>query len=689
MALLNLGILAHVDAGKTSLTERILFETGVIKSVGSVDKGTTQTDTMELERSRGITIKSAVVSFTLNDLKINLIDTPGHTDFVAEVERSLRVLDAVVLVISAVEGVQSQTRRLARAVRDAGLPLVMFINKIDRLGARGEPLLDDIRRKLNLRVIAMSSATGFGERAADVTAYDRNDPAWREPVIDLLAETNAHVIEEFERTGGELSDRFIEEELRAQIASGEVAPVFFGSAITGAGVCELLSGIEAWLPAGEGATETSPHNGENGTQRRERGEPLDGTVFKIDRRSSGEKIVYARLFTGSLAVRQRVALRRRNASGEVEEIEERVTGLDRFAAGTAAAAESASAGEIVVLHGLRTARIDDRLWADSADQGAPGPREEDVGAPRRLRDEIAPAFPRPALESTVQPVNPGQITELRTALEQLAEQDPLISLRQRNEEGEISVRLYGEVQKEILTETLARDYGVETHFGMSQTICIERPAGAGEAIEVMFEGDNPFFATIGFRIEPAEPGSGIRYLHGAGALPHAYYRAVEETAYETLSQGLCGWEVTDCIVKLVHEDYCKPLASGSDFRKLTPMVLMHALDRAGTTVCEPFELLEIDIPEDTFSAVMGTLVLARATIRDTFPTETAHHIICEIPTAELRGVEQQLPGLTRGEGSWITSSAGYVPVTGDPPVRDRIGANPLNRAHYLAEVGRG
>src|SRR6478672_4014428 len=156
MAIVNIGILAHVDAGKTTLTERILFETGVIKSIGSVDKGTTQTDTMELERARGITIRAAVVSFQLNTLKVNLIDTPGHADFIAEVERSLRVLDAVVLVVSAVEGVQPQTRRLARAIRAANLPMLIFVNKIDRLGARGEALLDDIRRKLKLRVVALN-----------------------------------------------------------------------------------------------------------------------------------------------------------------------------------------------------------------------------------------------------------------------------------------------------------------------------------------------------------------------------------------------------------------------------------------------------------------------------------------------------------------------------------------------------
>src|SRR5215218_5035412 len=202
MAIVTIWIMAHVDAGKTSLTERILFETGVITSVGSVDRGTTQTDTLELERARGITIKSAVVSFQLNGLKVNLIDTPGHADFVAEVERSLRVLDGVVLVVSAVEGVQPQTRRIARAVRSAGLPLIIFINKIDRLGARGEPLVEDIRRKLNLRVVAMNAAIGTGDRSAAVVPCDRDDPAWRDPAIDLLAETNERVIEEFDRAGG-------------------------------------------------------------------------------------------------------------------------------------------------------------------------------------------------------------------------------------------------------------------------------------------------------------------------------------------------------------------------------------------------------------------------------------------------------------------------------------------------------
>jgi ribosomal protection tetracycline resistance protein len=654
MAIVNIGILAHVDAGKTTLTERILFETGVIDAVGSVDKGTTQTDTLELERARGITIKSAVVSFQLHQRKVNLIDTPGHSDFIAEVERSLRVLDGVVLVVSAVEGVQPQTRRLARAIREAGLPLLIFVNKIDRLGARGETLIDDMRRKLQLRVLAMNAPTALGARAAQVVARERASPAWRDPLIDLLAETSERVIAEFDRTGGDLSDGFLDGELRAQIAAGEIVPVFFGSAITGAGVPELLVGVEEWLPPAAEARDA----------------PAAGTVFKIDRRPSGEKIVYARLFAGGLAVRQRVLLRRRDAFGELEQVEERITGIARFGAGTTAQADQVSAGDIAGLHGLRAARIGDRIGADAS-----GVRE------------LAPAFPAPALESVVRPVEPGQITRLRAALEQLAEQDPLIALRQRNAEGEISVRLYGEVQKEVLTESLARDYGIGVTFGPTQTICVERVVGAGQHAEFLGEPGNPYYATVGFRIEPAERGSGIGYTRELGALPLAFYRAIEETVYETLAQGLSGWEVIDCSITLAQMGMC-PISTAADFRKLTPLALMQALRMAGTEVCEPIEALEIDIPEDTYGAVCGTLVNARATLRHTVPNGASHRIICEIPTAELRGVEQQLPGLTRGDGGWVSSFAGHIPVTGEPPTRARVGPNPLNRAHYLAEVAR-
>lgn len=655
MAIVNLGILAHVDAGKTTLTERILYETGVIRTLGSVDKGTTQTDTMELERARGITIRSAVVSFKLNDLTVNLIDTPGHSDFIAEVERSLRVLDGVVLVVSAVEGVQPQTRRLARAIQVARLPMLIFVNKIDRLGARGEPLLDDIRRKLGLRVVPLNVAGGLGDRDAWVAPCDRDDPAWREPLIDLLAESSERMIDEYDRSGGDPCRAFIEEELRAQVAAADIVPVFFGSAITGAGVLELLAGVEEWLPA---AAETTDR-------------PAAGTVFKIARRPSGEKIVYARLFAGSLGVRQRAALCRRDLFGEIERVEERITAIDRFEGGAGVSTEAIHAGEIAALHGLRSARIGDRIG------------EIDITA-----HDVAGAFPAPALESVVRPLDPAQITRLREALEQLAEQDPLMSLRQRDAAGEITVRLYGEVQKEVITDTLLGEYGVRAWFGPTQTICVERVVGTGEHAERIGDDGNPFWATIGFRVEPAAQGSGVRYVRELGSLPLAFYRAVEETVHETFAQGLYGWEATDCVVTLTLAGFSSVMSTAGDFRKLTPLVLMHALDAAGTEVCEPFEALDLETPEDTFGAVCGALVNARATMRNVFREGASQRIVCEIPTAELRAVEQQLPGLTHGDGGWVTSFAGYVPVSGDPPKRARIGPNPLNRAHYLAEVAR-
>ncbi len=294
------------------------------------------------------------------------------------------------------------------------------------------------------------------------------------------------MIEVFDSAGGELSTPFLEEELRRQIAAGAIVPVCFGSAITGAGVRELLAGVAEWLPPAEETPDA----------------PLHGEVFKIARRPSGERVVYTRLFAGSLRVRQRVVVHRRDALGELEQFAERITGIDRFASATTALAEAASAGEIVVLHGLRAARIGDRLGA-----GSPSTRE------------IAPAFPAPALESIVRPVDPGQTTRLRAALEQLAEQDPVISLRQRNDEGEILLRLFGEVQKEVVMEMLARDYGIGVTFGPTEAVCIERPIGRGEQVEIIGEDGNPIFATVGFRVEPGECGSGIRYVRELGSLP--------------------------------------------------------------------------------------------------------------------------------------------------------------------------
>src|SRR5919112_3452758 len=289
MGTLNLGILAHVDAGKTTLTERLLYSAGAISKIGSVDAGTTQTDTLALERERGITIKSAVASFRIDDLTVNIVDTPGHPDFIAEVERVLRVLDGAVLVVSAVEGVQAQTRVLMRTLQRLHIPTLVFVNKVDRRGARCEDLLRDISEKLTPAMIPMGSVGGLGTRGPVCTPYDDTDPGFVYGLIELLADHDEALLAQYV-DGEAISYGRLRRGLASQTGRALVSPVFFGSAVTGAGVDSLISGITEVLPASGG-----------GAAR-----PLSGTVFKVERGRTGEKVAYVRMFSGTVKVRDLV-----------------------------------------------------------------------------------------------------------------------------------------------------------------------------------------------------------------------------------------------------------------------------------------------------------------------------------------------------------------------------------------------
>ncbi|SOE07110.1 GTP-binding protein [Streptomyces sp. Ag109_G2-15] len=292
MHLLNLGILAHVDAGKTSLTERLLHAAGVTDEIGSVDAGSTRTDTLALERQRGITIKSAVVSFPLDSVTVNLIDTPGHPDFIAEVERVLGVLDGAVLVVSAVEGVQAQTRVLMRTLRRLRIPTLVFVNKIDRRGARDEAVLRELARRLAVPLVPMGTATALGTR--DARFVPRLGPS----ALDALTDHDDDLLTAY--VTGDVPDDRLHTALATQTRQALVHPVYFGSAITGAGVPELITGIERLLPPATGDPDA----------------PLSGTVFKVERGPAGEKIAYARIFSGTLRVRDRVPF---GGGGEVGE----------------------------------------------------------------------------------------------------------------------------------------------------------------------------------------------------------------------------------------------------------------------------------------------------------------------------------------------------------------------------------
>jgi ribosomal protection tetracycline resistance protein len=664
MALLNLGIVAHVDAGKTSLTERLLYAAGVIDELGSVDAGNTRTDTLALERQRGITIRSAVVSFAVGDRTVNLIDTPGHPDFIAEVERVLSVLDGAVLVVSAVEGVQAQTRVLLRALRRLGIPTLIFVNKIDRRGAQDRPLLRRIAETLTPDAVPMVTVRGLGTRAARVRPLAPADAS----LVDVLTRHDDRLLADYLQRGP-LTGHRVRAALAEQSRRGSVHPVFFGSAVTGAGVDVLVNGLTELLPAAVEDVDGPP----------------TGAVFKIERGPAGERNAYVRMFRGTLRVRDQLKLRRvtdgRPAGG-------RITAITVFDDGSAKPRAALPAGRIGQLRGLPDVRIGDTFGEPRS--GDPWNR----GGERQ--------FAPPSLETVVVPRNAADRGALHLALTQLAEQDPLIALRQDDVRGEISVSLYGEVQKEVIQATLAADFGVEVEFRETTTICIERPSGVGAAFELIGTESNPFLATVGLRIEPGPVGSGVqvRLEVELGSMPRALFTAVHESIPVALRQGLHGWPVTDCLVTVTHSGYWprqshahgtfdKSMSStAGDFRNLTPLVLMSALRRAGSTVFEPIHRFRLEVPADALGAVMRVLPGLRAVPLTSRPEGASEVLTGEIPAAMVHGLRQHLPGLTSGEGVLESGFDHYRPVTGPIPSRPRTDHNPLDRREYLLHVVR-
>jgi ribosomal protection tetracycline resistance protein len=616
---------------------------------------------MALERQRGITIKAAVVSFVIGGVTVNLIDTPGHPDFIAEVERVLSVLDGAVLVISAVEGVQPQTRVLLRALRRLRIPTLIFVNKIDRGGADAERVSRAIAEKLVPAIIRMGSATGQGTRAAAYTPYGATDTEFTGRLVDLLADHDDAFLTAYVADEISVSYRQLRGRLAAQVRQARVHPVFFGSAITGAGVAELIAGIEELLPAAQADVDG----------------PVSGTVFKVERGPAGEKIAYARMFAGTLRVRDKLRFGGADDEGKV-------TAISVFDRGSSVRGASVTAGQIGKLWGLSDVRIGDVL-------GTPPPT---VSGDHH--------FSPPTLETVVLPCRPSDKGALHVALTQLAEQDPLINLRQDEIRQEISVSLYGEVQKEVIQATLADEFGVDATFRETTTICIERLVGTGAAMEKIGGDDNPFLATIGLRLEPAPVGSGIAFRLGVelGSMPLAFFKAVEDTVEETLRQGVHGWQVPDCVVTMTHSGYCpkqshahgtfdKSMSStGWDFRYLTPLVLMSALRRAGTTVHEPMHRFQLGIPADLFGAVLPVLVRLGAAPRTQTTVPGGYLLAGDIPAARVHELQQSLPSLTRGEGALECAFDHYQGIRGAIPSRSRSDHNPLNRKEYLLHVMR-
>ncbi|MGH9171583.1 MAG: GTP-binding protein [Acidimicrobiales bacterium] len=675
---LNLGILAHVDAGKTTLTERLLYAARVIDTVGSVDEGTTQTDSLALERQRGITIKAAVASFAIGGVNVNLIDTPGHPDFIAEVERVLGVLDGALLVVSGVEGVQPQTRLLMRALQRLGVPTLILVNKIDRTGADVERVLAAISKRLTPSIVPLGRVRGVGTPAAQFVPSAPWDAEFVDRLAARLAESDETTLAAYLGSGATPTYRRLRKQLAAQTHRAVVHPVFFGSALTGAGVDSLMAGIAELLPVADGDAEG----------------PVSGSVFKIDRGLAGEKIAYVRMFSGTVRVR--------DSLGVGAEAIDKVSAVSVFDCGALRPTDRLGAGEIGKLWGLKRVRIGDALVAQRRYEGYPGATPARQSAANASTQHFAP----PTLATVVVPDQPEDRIRLHTALVQLAEQDPLIGVRQDDARSEISVSLYGEVQKEVIQTTLATDYGIGVSFREVTPIYVERPIGTGEAVEILHGESNPFAATVGLRVERAVEDSGVEFRLeiDTRTIPLYIYKTlanftehIERYVRLTMQEGLFGWQVTDCLVTMTRCAYSVadgppsrrgPTSTPADFRHITPLVLMQAIQQAGTVVCEPMLRVGLEIPADSVRTTTSALARAGAVVHSSSLLGDLSSIEATLPAARTAELQTLLPEITSGEGVLETRFAGYRPVAGRPPECRRLTVDPLNRQEYLAGVGR-
>ncbi|GAA1746615.1 translation factor GTPase family protein [Luedemannella helvata] len=651
MRFLNLGVVAHVDAGKTSLTERLLFEAGVVAEPGRVDDGTTRTDSMELERRRGITIRAAVTSFAVDGVTINLVDTPGHPDFIAEVERSLTVLDAAVLVVSSVEGVQPQTVAIWRALRRIGVPAVVFLNKVDRAGADVGRALGQARQRLTPHLVTLAEVSGEGRRDARVRslAYDAD------PVIEAVADLDDTILATW-LAGRRPAAGQVRRALRAGVRAGAATPVACGSAITGAGVPGLRRLLVEILPYAE-----------------RRGGPPAGTVFAVDRDERGRR-AWVRWWSGQVAVRDRVTF-----GGPAPQ---RITAIEVSEPGSVVARAKAGAGQIAALRGT-SARVGDNV-------GSPPPRR-------------AYRFPPATLQALVEPVDPAQRLALFAGLTELAEEDPLIDLRVDEQAGQAVISLHGEVQKEVIGSLLEDRFGVRARFSETSIACIERVVGEGAAVDLIRADGNPYLAGIGLRIDPAPVGHGVEFSPGIerGRLPAAFVAATEEGVRAALTQGPYGWPVPDCRVTMTSSQYCprqsrphqkfdKSISSvGADFRNLAPVVVAAALRAAGTQVCQPVDRFELDLPEPAHGPVTALLGRLGALLLDVATAGGYTRLVGTLPSARMPRIATALPDLTGGEGILVTRFDHHAPVTdGQPPVLRRRGPDPGDRLAWFRAMPR-
>ncbi len=680
MSIRNIGILAHVDAGKTTITERMLYLSGSIHSLGSVDDGTANTDWLEVERRRGISVRSASTSFKYKDITVNLIDTPGHIDFSGEVERSLRVLDAAVLVISAAEGIEAQSELLWKALKTLEIPTIIFINKIDRRASDVMRVYQQIEKIFSEDVLALQMLAGENTKEAEVVdlLVERNDylaTAKRniegriysnkidnKGKLDSIGELNKlreeqdKIYEFVAERDEEIMLSYIDEQpfpleklktkLKRLIQAADVYPILHGSAINGIGITPLLEMIKNYLP--------EPKVDKDG--------PLAGLVYKIDHDPNIGKIAHLRLYSGTMENRDTV-------HNQSRDIYEKVTQIKKAYSNKYEDIGVLKAGDIGTICGLKHTYIGDIFGDDSY---VPGDYQ----------------LANPLLTVEVKPLDKNNITDLIAALKELEEEDPLLSLEWLKEKKEVHIKIMGVIQLEVLESILKDRFNLSVSFGDASVIYKETPISAGEGF-VRYTMPKPCWAVLRFKIEPGELGSGLVYRSEVrpDVLPLKYQKQVERTMPKALEQGLYGWEVTDLIVTLIDGEYHIEHTHAPDFMVATPMGIMDGLKNTDTTLLEPILWFQITVPEDLSGKVLGDLIQMRAEYENPQIINGKFFVEGTVPVATSLDYSIKLSSFSAGRGLIKTKFNGYKRCSIEEGATcPRRGVNPLDRAKYILSV---
>jgi len=666
----NIGIIAHIDAGKTTTTERILFYTGRIRKLGEVHDGAATMDHMAQERERGITITSAATTAEWKGHRINILDTPGHVDFTVEVERSLRVLDGGVVVFDAVAGVEPQSETVWRQADKYNVPRICFVNKMDRTGANFwrtvEMTKDRLGAKVAVTQLPIGSEADFlglidliegkavlyhGDFGQDIEVTDipanmvEEAEARRLELIEAIAETDEELTMRY-LEGGTFEIDELRRSLRAATVSSKLVPVLCGTALRNKGVQLLLDAVVAYLPSPLDVPPLmgiNPRTGEEVPREADPNGPFSALAFKIVSDPHVGKLAYIRVYSGKLTIGSYAY---NSSKGE----RERIGRLLQMHAAHREEITEVSAGDIAAIIGPRYTTTGDTL----CDQDNPVILESIV-------------FPEPVIDQSIEPKSRGDQDKLTNALLRLAEEDPTFRMRTDEESGQTIISGMGELHLDVITDRMMREFGVQANIGKPQVAyreTITRPAHIDHTFKRQTGGKGQF-AHVVLDVTPQEQGKGYEFESKivGGVIPREYIPAIDKGIQGALSSGsYAGYPVVDVKVTLVDGSYHEVDSSEMAFSTAGSMAFKEAMRRGSPQILEPVMKVEVTTPDEFMGDIMGDLNARRGQIGGMDPRGNAQVINADVPLANMFGYVGNMRSMTQGRASYSMEFHHYAPV---------------------------